>query len=84
MSERAVQKDLFAVKLLLTGLSHVKCKRSLLMMKTSKMRSLMSLLLGLAQIKGELMLIAWHQLRRWDWCMPADEKKGVKYGFCAT
>ena len=54
------------------------------MMKTSKMRSLMSLLLGVAQIKGELMLIAWHQLRRWDWCMPADEKKGVKCEFCAT
>ena len=54
------------------------------MMKTSKMRSLMSLLLGVAQIKGELMLIAWLQLRRWDWCMAADGKKGVKCGFCAT
>ena len=28
-----------------------------------------------AQIKKELMPIAWHPSRHWDWCMPEDEKK---------
>ena len=28
-----------------------------------------------AQIKKELMPIAWHPSRRWDWYMPEDEKK---------
>ena len=28
-----------------------------------------------AQIKKELMPVAWHQSRWWDWCVPQDEKK---------
>ena len=28
-----------------------------------------------AQIKKELMPIAWHPSRYWDWCMSEDEKK---------
>ena len=28
-----------------------------------------------AQIEKELMLIAWHPSRWWDWCMSEDEKK---------
>ena len=28
-----------------------------------------------AQIKKELMPIAWHLSRWWDWCVPEDEKK---------
>ena len=28
-----------------------------------------------AWIKKELMSIAWHPSRHWDWCMPEDEKK---------
>ena len=28
-----------------------------------------------AQIKKELMPIAWHPSRWWDWCIPEDEKK---------
>ena len=28
-----------------------------------------------AKIKEELMPIAWHPLRWWDWCVPEDEKK---------
>ena len=28
-----------------------------------------------AQIKKELMSIAWHPSRWWDWCVPEDEKK---------
>ena len=28
-----------------------------------------------AQIKKELMPIAWHPSRWWDWCVPEDEKK---------
>ena len=28
-----------------------------------------------AQLKKELMLIAWHPSRWWDWCFPEDEKK---------
>ena len=28
-----------------------------------------------ASIKEELMPIAWHPSRRWDWCVPEDEKK---------
>ena len=27
-----------------------------------------------AQIMKELILIAWHPLRWWDWCVPEDEK----------
>ena len=29
------------------------------------------------EIKKELMSIAWHPLRWWDWCMPEDEKKEI-------
>ena len=28
-----------------------------------------------ARIKDELMSIAWHPSRWWDWCVPEDEKK---------
>ena len=28
-----------------------------------------------AKIKEELMPIAWHPPRWWDWCIPEDEKK---------
>ena len=28
-----------------------------------------------AKIKEELMPIAWHPSRQWDWCVPEDEKK---------
>ena len=28
-----------------------------------------------AKIKKELMPIAWHPSRWWDWCVPEDEKK---------
>ena len=28
-----------------------------------------------AQIKKELMPIAWHPSRLWEWCVPNDEKK---------
>ena len=28
-----------------------------------------------AKIKEELLPIAWHPSRWWDWCMPRDEKK---------
>ena len=28
-----------------------------------------------AKIKEELMNIAWHPLRWWDWCVPEDDKK---------
>ena len=28
-----------------------------------------------AQIEKELMLIAWHPSRWWDWCVPEDEKQ---------
>ena len=41
-----------------------------------------------SQIKKELMLIAWHPSRWWDWCLDEDEKKETencrhKYGlFC--
>ena len=28
-----------------------------------------------AKIKEELMPIAWHPPRWWDWCVPEDEKK---------
>ena len=31
-----------------------------------------------AQIKKELMPIAWHPSRWWDWCVPEDEKKETK------
>ena len=31
-----------------------------------------------AKIKDELMPIAWHPLRWWDWCMPEDEKKEIE------
>ena len=28
-----------------------------------------------AKIKEELLPIAWHPLRWWDWCVPEDEKR---------
>ena len=28
-----------------------------------------------ASIKDELLPVAWHPLRHWNWCMPEDEKK---------
>ena len=28
-----------------------------------------------SKIKEELMLLAWHPSRWWDWCIPEDEKK---------
>ena len=31
-----------------------------------------------ASIKDELIPIAWHPLRWWDWCVHADEKKETK------
>ena len=31
-----------------------------------------------AQIKKELLPIAWHPLRYWDWCMSEEEKKEAK------
>ena len=31
-----------------------------------------------AEIKEELMAIAWHLSRWWDWCMPEDEKERIK------
>ena len=31
-----------------------------------------------AKIKEELMPIAWHPSRWWDWCIPEDEKKGTE------
>ena len=36
------------------------------------------------QIKEELMLIAWHPSRWWDWCIPEDEKKRRKKDFLTT
>ena len=30
-----------------------------------------------AQIKEELMPVAWHPDRWWDWCMPEDEKQEI-------
>ena len=32
-------------------------------------------------ISKELMPAAWHPTRWWDWCMPEDEKKGIKLIF---
>ena len=31
-----------------------------------------------ASIKEELMPIAWHPSRYWDWCMPEDEKRDTE------
>ena len=31
-----------------------------------------------ASIKEDLMPIAWHPLRWWDWCVPEDEKGSVE------
>ena len=31
-----------------------------------------------AQIKKELMPIAWNPSRYWDWCMPEDEKRDTE------
>ena len=31
-----------------------------------------------AKIEGELVRIAWHPLRWWDWCMSENEKKRLK------
>ena len=30
------------------------------------------------KIKEELLPIAWHPSRYWDWCVPKDEKQGIK------
>ena len=32
-------------------------------------------------ISKELMPAEWHPTRWWDWCMPKDEKKGIKAAF---
>ena len=37
-----------------------------------------------AQIKKELMSIAWHPSRWWDWCVPEDEKKETEKIFLTT
>ena len=34
-----------------------------------------------ASIKKELMLIAWHPSKWWDWCVSEDEKKETETGF---
>ena len=34
-----------------------------------------------ASIKEELMPVAWHPARCWDWCVPEDEKKGTEKTF---
>ena len=34
-----------------------------------------------AKIKEELMPIAWHPLRWWDWCIPGDDKKETEKVF---
>ena len=34
-----------------------------------------------AKIKEELLAIAWHPSRYWDWCIPKDEKKNRKIVF---
>ena len=34
-----------------------------------------------AQIKEELMPIAWHPSRWWNWCVPEDKKKGTENFF---
>ena len=31
-----------------------------------------------ASIKKELLPIAWHPLRWWDWCVPEDEKRDTE------
>ena len=31
-----------------------------------------------ASIKEELMSVAWHPPRCWDWCVPEDEKRGTE------
>ena len=37
-----------------------------------------------AKIKDELMPIAWHPSRWWDWCVPKDEKKETENFFFLT
>ena len=37
-----------------------------------------------AKIKEELLPIAWHQSRWWDWCVPEDEKKETEKLFLTT
>ena len=37
-----------------------------------------------AKIKDELMPIAWHPSRWWDWCVPKDEKKETENIFFLT
>ena len=34
-----------------------------------------------AKIKKELMPVAWHPDRWWDWCVPEDEKKELEKYF---
>ena len=35
-----------------------------------------------AKIEEELMRIAWHPSRWWNWCLDEDEKKETKKFFC--
>ena len=37
-----------------------------------------------AQIKKELMPIAWRPSRWWDWCVPEDEKREIEKIFLTT
>ena len=30
------------------------------------------------EIREELMLVAWHPTRRWDWCVSEDNRKGIE------
>ena len=30
------------------------------------------------EISKELMIVAWHAIRWWDWCMTEDEKKEIE------
>ena len=34
-----------------------------------------------AKIKEELMVVAWHPDRYWNWCVPEDEKKELEMYF---
>ena len=37
-----------------------------------------------ASIKEELMPIAWHPSRYWNWCVPEDKKKETEKNFLTT
>ena len=48
-------------------------------MMTMSIAIIIGLLSGMiAQIKKELMSIAWHPSRYWDWCMSEDEKRDTE------